>query len=407
MNTAILQLALNNFKSRLRRTTLNILLITTATSGLMIVAGFGLFTYYGLEQRSSRETGQLVISQPKYFTEAENRIMDNGLSDFPSMQKKLASISLIEQALPLIQLQGLIAGEQKSAAFLGRGIDPREISVRGPFFDLVAGDALSYTFNPDTDPEVIIGVGLAKNLSAKVGDYVTLLANTVDDSLNGFDAKVVGISKTGIPELDNRTLFTHYQSAQDLLATDKIHQIGIYLKDNSQIEQANEKIKELFPNLKTTHWKDLAVFYQGVKNLYNNIFLFIGSITFVIIFFAVYNLINTSIWERTREIGVLSALGISAKEIMASLFVESTLMSIISIIVAVLMYALTTLSLLFLNFEMAPPPGQTTGYPLQLLFSGEVVIYLSLMTFFIVSLSTYFASSKINKLSITQAISHL
>ena len=284
---------------------------------------------------------------------------------------------------------------------------PKKSACVVPFINLLEGNSIDSQFNAQNDPQVMLGKGLADNLSAKVGDYVTLLANTTEDSLNGFDAVVVGIFETGIEELDVRTLLTHYQSAGELLTTQRVHQIGVYLQDFQFIPAVQASLEQDMPSLLVTHWEDLAVFYQGVKNLYNNIFVFIGSITFIIIFFAVYNLISTSIWERTREMGVLSAIGATQREIVASLLLESVFISVFSLLLAAIVYGVLSMALAFAGIEMAPPPGQTTGYPLQIVFSMPAILFLSIATVITTLVSTLIAGKKITKLSITQALTHL
>ena len=407
MNSAILQIALSSFRARIKRVVLNILLMTTATAGLMTMAGFGLFTYVSLEERSARETGHLVVSSPDRFEKIEDTIMQQGIGDVDSLLQEIQGLPEVERVLPVIEFQGLVASDKKSLAYLGRGVHPKEFAVRAAFIELVDGRTLSRKHDPAGDPEAVLGVDLAKNLGAKVGDYLTVLSNTVDESLNGFDVELVGVVKTGIPELDSRTFFTHYQSAQELLATDKIHQVGVYLEDGNQLPQAKDKLSGMFAGLKITEWEELAFFYQGVKNLYNNIFTFIGGITLVIVFFAMFNLISTAIWERTREFGVVSAMGMTPREIMLSLLLESALIAVLAIVFSTILYAGISLFLLFGNFAMAPPPGQTSAYPLQVNFSWTLVWSISLITFITVQVSTYFASRKINKLSITQALMHL
>lgn len=402
-----LELSISNIKSRFKRILLNIALMTVATTGLMAIAGFGLFTYKSLEERSARQTGHLVLTTPTYFDTTEDRVMQKGLDDFPNIRRKIMTNEGVDNALPLINFQGLIATDKKSLAFIGRGIDAKEIAIQGPFMNLLDGESIHYKFNANTIPQIMIGKGLADNLSVKVGDEITLLSNTTEDTLNGFDALIVGLFETGIAELDVRTVMTHYQTAQELLSTQRVHQIGIYLKDFSYTAKIKTILEQNFPHLKLTPWEDLALFYQGVKNLYNNIFLFIGSITFMIVFFAMYNLISQSIWERTREMGVLSAIGTPTKTIMASLLVESVMISAIALIFATLMYGLLTIGLTFADIHMSPPPGQTTGYPLQILFSTKAILLISIVTIFIAILSTYMASRKINQLAIIQALTHL
>ncbi|MCV6072082.1 ABC transporter permease, partial [Escherichia coli] len=73
-----------------------------------------------------------------------------------------------------------------------------------------------------SEPEVMLGVDLANNLSVNVGDWITLLATTTDGALNAYDFKVRGIYSTGVPELDKRQLYVHINSAQSLLGSDKV-----------------------------------------------------------------------------------------------------------------------------------------------------------------------------------------
>ena len=133
-NVFVAQLAISNIKSRFKRTLLNISLITTATTGLMAMVGFGLFTYQSLEERSARETGHLILSMPDYFDSTEDQIMQKGIDDFQSIRQKVIGVNGVDQALPLINFQGLVATDKKTLAFIGRGIDAKEIRVRGPFY---------------------------------------------------------------------------------------------------------------------------------------------------------------------------------------------------------------------------------------------------------------------------------
>ncbi|MBJ6911590.1 ABC transporter permease, partial [Vibrio cholerae] len=109
--------------------------------------------------------------------------------------------------------------------FVGLGVDDKEFDMKGPFLDLRAGQTLqdpkSPRFDP-TQPQVMLGVDLARNLSVGVGDWVTLLATTADGALNALDFQVRGLYSTGVPELDKRQLYLHLASAQELLNSSKV-----------------------------------------------------------------------------------------------------------------------------------------------------------------------------------------
>ncbi|MCV5837195.1 ABC transporter permease, partial [Escherichia coli] len=84
---------------------------------------------------------------------------------------------------PRVEFSGLISNGSKSSIFIGIGVNEREFDMKGPFLDVRDGQTLSNIHASRYDasePEVMLGVDLANNLSVNVGDWITLLATTTD-----------------------------------------------------------------------------------------------------------------------------------------------------------------------------------------------------------------------------------
>jgi len=304
-----LYLAWKNLGRNRRRTLATLLLTAVAVLGIMALSGFALYTYESLKEASMRKEGQVILSHPEYFQREENAPMELGLDRVQQLQQALQADPGIDTTLAQINFDGLVSNGEKSTIFMGQGVEPESFRRQGPGVDLKQGRWLTPELSPQALPEVLLGQRLAASLKVQPGDGLTLLGTTTDGVLNALDVSVRGIISTGIPELDARLLKVHLQSAQELLATDQVSQLGVYLQHPHQDESYYQKIRDQYPELGVTPWHERATFYQSVRNLYNRIFGVMGVILLVMVGFAIFNTACMSVMERTRELGTLAALG--------------------------------------------------------------------------------------------------
>ncbi|POF56697.1 ABC transporter permease, partial [Vibrio vulnificus] len=227
-----LRLAWLNLKRNGRRSLLSVLIIAIAVFALTSAGGFGLYTYDSLKESTARDTGHITISTPGFFAKEEEMPLSNGLSQPDDLIASVMGLNEVRGVQPRIEFNGLISNGSKSAIFVGIGVNDREFDMKGPFLDVREGKTLSnprgQRYDP-AEPEVMLAMDLARNLNVTVGDWITLLATTTDGALNAYDFKVRGLYATGVPELDKRQLYIHIDSAQSLLATDKVSVISVFL----------------------------------------------------------------------------------------------------------------------------------------------------------------------------------
>lgn len=390
--------AFRNLFRNSRRTLITLIITATGIASILNSSGFALYTYSNLKEMSARETGHLLLADPRYFEEGEEQALALGLSDYQSLQNELEQDPRVQTALPRIAFSGLISNGDKSVIFTGSGVDQREWEAKGAAFKLLQGTPLSSTINLNKDAEIMLAHHLAHKLQAQVGSSLTLLVTTTSGSLNALDVRVQGIFSTGIPDLDERLTLAHYQTAQDILLSDKISTLAVYLHDTDQTDIIATELHDRYSQLGIRTWVQQAVFYQKVRALYDRIFGTLGLILIVIVFFAVFNTLSMTVIERTREIGTLAALGTYRHEILRLFMLEAFLIALFGSLFGVLSTVATAYGVQFAGIQMPAPPGRSEPYPFLIELSLPLTVYTCLAITVVCVLAAWLAARRgVNK----------
>ena len=357
---------LNTLRNR-RRSAVTVSIAALGTAAILLAGGFALSTYQGLAQISARTTGHLIVGKPEQFARDEDTPLQHGLDDVAALKAKLLTDADVLHVLPRVEFSGLISNGDKSTVMLAAGIDPdAEFAVKGPFLRVLAGDVLA-SGQANT---VMLGEGLARSLKATPGSGLTLLASTTEGALNALDVSVQGVFSTGIPDVDKRLVYLDVATAQKLLVTQRVSSLGVFLSRMEATDPARARIAAALPQLAVQTWLDQAVFYKSVKELYNRIFGALGLVIGVIVVFVVTNAMAMAIIERTREIGTLRALGTLPGQLIRSLALEGFVLGGAGALLGSLITLAVSVALLVFPVQMPPPPGRSTGYPLQVVIDG-------------------------------------
>ena len=244
-------------------------------------------------------------------------------------------------------------------------------------------------------------------MKAHPGTGLTLLSTTTAGSLNAVDVKVRGVVTVGVAEIDKRLVYVTLPTAQHLLLTDKVSTLSVYLHDTEQTDAMLHVMAAMFPDHAIQTWRDQAVFYDAVRNLYNRIFGILGLVIVVMVLFAVSNTLGMSVVERTREIGTLRALGTLPSQIVGVFALEGLVLGVAGAIGGMVVAASISVFFLIADIQMPPPPGRSVGYPLHVNFSAALYLatFLSIMS--ISMLAAWLISRKAATKPIVEALGHV
>jgi putative ABC transport system permease protein len=199
--------------------------------------------------------------------------------------------------------------------------------------------------------------------------------------------------------------------AQQLLQTAKVERLLVMLNDTEDTTAVRASLTTLFAQrhwaLEMKDWSQLATFYHQVVLLYNGIFGFIGMVVFAVVIFSVANTIVMSIFERTREIGTMMAIGTTRSSIWRLFLLEGLLIGIIGGLAGLLTGAGASNIINHVHFMLPPPPGYTQGYPLRVMLQPSVLVTAFLIAVITSTLSSILPALKASRLKIVDALGHI
>jgi putative ABC transport system permease protein len=399
----------NVFRNR-RRTVMTLLMVGGGVAGLLLVGGFFAFMFRGLRESTIRTgLGHIQIFNAEHFTRDEVHVLDTGISNWRQVAVATQSASHVRGVAPRIEFYGMLSNGVKSSVFMGSAVDPDTERKMG--FDPRIASGSDLSGNSNSEVEALVGTGVARSMSVKVGDGLTILAVTADGALNGIDVQIVGIVSTGFKDLDDRYLRITLPSAQRLLQSDRVTNLVVGL---DKTENTDAVAAQLAPHLRDysqemalKKWIDLAAYYKQVRTLFSGIFLFLGIIVFFMVLMASVNTLLMAMFERTREIGTMLAMGTPRRWIVALFMVEATLTGILGAVVGVVGGNLLGMALNASGLHLPPPPGTSFDMMFRVLHVPSLMIGSSLMVIISLALASIVPAVRASRLQIAEALAHV
>lgn len=250
--------------------------------------------------------------------------------------------------------------------------------------------------NPET---VSITPKIAEILSFKYplinNEPVQIAARTLDGDLNAINAELGAEHTTGMQFLEDSVVLIPIKKVQELLATDAVESISIYLKPgvslNPFIVQLKEKLTTLGYPIDVFRFDapEINALHQGTMG-----FLYVmgGFFLFLIctaVSLTIINSLTMGIIERTREIGTLRAVGFKTLDVVKLFVRESILLSVISMAFGVFISFIVSTAVNAANIRFFPP-GASARIQFILKWNLYIASFVFVLLFTISVLSSFF-----------------
>jgi len=229
--------------------------------------------------------------------------------------------------------------------------------------------------------------------------HVPLLAGSNSEEMTS--AAVLGSDK---PTVES------YRKALQRLYPGKADEVfKLYPAANEQevLDAAQDLAGDRFIAYSTWKWIDLATYYKQVNTMFNGIFLFMGIIVFFMVLMSSVNTLLMSMFERTREIGTMLAMGTPGIWIVALFMLEATLLGLMGAIAGVVGGNLIGVLINASGLHMPPPPGYTASISFRVLHVPAQMIGSSLLVIVSLALASIVPAIRASRLKITEALSHV
>jgi putative ABC transport system permease protein len=352
------------------------------------------------------------IENPVYMFELN---VDYLIENPDTVIKKLGSLDHIKLITPRISFSAMVSTGDNSVAVYCQGINPDEEKILSSI-DNIKRAALGLSMEKGSNLtgkdrfSVILGRGLAKSIGVKPGDSIVLLANTVGGSINAFDMTVKGTFFTSFKEFDDRALRMPIDIAKQLIRTDGIQTLVVVLDKTSNTSVVKNEIlntiKSRHMALEIRTWKQLADFYNKTVELYGRQFFVLKLIITIIVVLSIFNTINMAIWERTREIGTIMAMGYKKMDIMKLFLAEGMILGLLGGIAGIIAGIAAARIISFFGIPMPPPPGATVGWTAFIKVVPDLLVSSMIISVSASLLSSFYPAFKASNMVITDALRH-
>ena len=328
---------------------------------------------------------------------------DNKISN--EFKKKLDDNFKKIEYLDSFSGEGVVMKTQSTKGVIIKGLDQNKKNSTFLEKILIEGDKFKIKNN-----EVVVGKQLAIDLNLQVGDKINLLSSSfISTPFGGLPKQetyvVNGIFSSGFYEFDQNVIFLNLKQTLNFFnKTENDINLEIYLKNPLDADKIKDQIQELESNFFIYSWIDLNKSFFGALKVERNVMFIILTLIIIVAAFNIISGLTILIKNKTKEIAILKILGLTNKSIVKSFFLTGFTIGLTATITGLVLGTLFAIYIepirIFLSSIL-----QIEIFPADIYFLDKMpseINPISIITIFIMSITTTIIASLIPALSITK-----
>lgn len=320
--------ALRNLGRNRARTVLASSMVTFAAGLTVFLAGMedGIEAS-SVEQGTSLFVGQIQVTRPGY--DNNPRVSDT-VPGLDNALKTLLGDPGVISATPRIEAFGLVFGPEKSTGVRMVGLVVSSETLTTTLKRTVSDGS----FLDDRDAAgALVGPDLARLLEVGLGDSLTFITQAADGSIGVGSFVVRGFVNTGDPGIDTRTLLVTAGAARSALAISGTHRVVVRVRDVNTAEPIAKRLQSQLPGLSVLSWETYLNIVKMMMDV-GRAYAFIVLLIFLLLAVAgISNVMIVSVSERTREMGLMMAVGARRRQVFFTILAESALVGFFGVLV--------------------------------------------------------------------------
>ena len=462
-----LSLAVRNLLRNRRRSLATLLAMAIGSTSILLFGGFSSNVNYELHTRHVRKGGHLQVQHRDFYLYGSGNPSAYGITDFKNIliaiQNDETLRNMLLVATPTLQFGG-IAGNYAagvSRTIIGNGFIAEDVNRmrRWNDFDLRT-QAPSSALEGAAADAAVVGTGVARVLQicdalkiehcpkpekeqkadgALLPNDIAQLSLQETPSVSGTIAanprrievlvvnargapnvtslEVIRAEEQGVKELDEIYVMMHFAQIQQLMygkSPAKATSIMLQLRHSDQIPAALERLAPILSTFSASQplavldFRTLNPFYVQTMQMFDTIFGFVFVLIGGIVLFTVSNTMNTTVVERTVEIGTLRAIGLRRAGIRRLFVTEGALLGLFGAVLGVLL-ALVLSAIINQIGMLWLPPGNVELVPFVVNVWGEnrMILGTTFGLFCIAILSAWWPAHRAARLDVVEALRHV
>ncbi|MCA9926256.1 MAG: ABC transporter permease [Anaerolineales bacterium] len=308
-----------------RRTVITFVAIALGLALVIFMNGLITGMLQGMLRDTIRlDSGHVQLRAESYEVVKTSLLWRDLLDNADELAAQAKAMPQVKAVSPILWAGGVLGTASESTSVRVSGIDPTSALFDPIREGLRAGEFLS----EDGRREILIGQRLADELGVDVGDRINLTVGNPDGPPEEGSFNIVGLINTGFPGIDNANVFVTLAQAQAITGSgNRASTIRILLNDREDTDAVVAALQ--FPGVTTLDWREMNEFLMSTMETGTAVYNILYAIIFLVVAVIIANTLLMSVFERTREMGILSALGMKGRQIMTMFLFEAAILGLI------------------------------------------------------------------------------
>jgi len=333
------KIAWRNLWRRKRRTLITGISIGFGVMLAVTFTGTGDYGYTNMINTSAIMGLGHVTIEPHGYNQTPS--LDKRLRKTEQIRERVLAMPGVNDAIVRIMGQAMFASASKTIGGVFMGIDPAQESPEQNLLirSLVQGEL----FSGKDSRGVVVGSKMAEKLNLRIGKKLVYTTTDISGEIVSEIARVTGIFKTGVNEVDGGMVLLPINSVRATLHYDAQDAtlLAVIINDQRYAERMRDKISlaEGDPQIEVLSWQQTQAELAGVITIDRSGNYISQFLIGLLIAAGILNTLLMSVLERTREFGVMMAVGMSPRTLFMLVVVESLWLAIIGIVIGIIITA--------------------------------------------------------------------
>jgi len=356
------------------------------------------------------ETANLQLHHPSFLLDES---INNGMPDIISIFKKIKTVDGVKGISFRINETGMASTAESNTGVMINGIDPElEKEVTKIHEKLYEGEYL----NTSSQIPILIGKKLSEKLNTDLGDKIILSMADGDGEVVYAAFKVRGIYNTNNDMFDGVHVFVLKDKLQQLLKTPPNYatEIAISMEDDQLTLKAKEDIKALFQadvdqkEIIVQDWREIDPSLNLMIQSMDTFAWFFIIIILIALAFGIVNTMIMVVMERTRELGMLMAIGMNKRRVFSMILWETVFLSSVGAVIGLVFSAIVIgyLGKVGLDLSLFGKGMNALGFDTIIYLKSSIEFYITVasLVFITAIIASIFPARQALKLQPAEAV---
>lgn len=277
------------------------------------------------------ETAHIQFHHPEF---SDNFDIKKSIKATRTKLEEIAKIPGVKSVTSRFKTSAMAATANKNMGVTLIGVETESEKQVFELYKKIDSASGNY-FEAKKKNSIVISKALAKELKVKLKSKIVLTFQDFNGKITGAAFKVVGIFKTDNSTWDKMHVFVQSEDLSRVLEIpdDQSHEIDILLDDYTQASLISEQLQNKYTDILSEDWSEIQPYISFLTEYMN---IMMGVFMLIILGALGFGIVNTMlmvILERTRELGMLMAIGMTKRRVFIMIMLETLFLALVGALI--------------------------------------------------------------------------